>query len=73
MAGMRVSEVPIAHTLCGWVWVQVVGAVGLEVWVESSGPDLDLFAYLEDVDEAGSIRWALYTHLTAKCLGTMNS
>lgn len=35
---------------------QVVGAVGLELWVESSGPDADVFAYLEDIDLKGNIR-----------------
>jgi len=35
---------------------QVVGSVGVEVWVESSGQELDLFAYLEDVDTDGNIR-----------------
>lgn len=36
--------------------LQVVGAVGLELWVECSGPDVDVFAYLEDVDLMGSVR-----------------
>ena len=40
--------------VCCW---QVVGAVGLELWVESSGPDADVFAYLEDIDLKGSIRY----------------
>ena len=39
--------------VCCW---QVVGAVGLELWVESSGPDADVFAYLEDIDLKGNIR-----------------
>ncbi|KAL3161955.1 hypothetical protein ABBQ38_009037 [Trebouxia sp. C0009 RCD-2024] len=36
---------------------QVVWAVGLELWVESSGPDADVFAYLEDIDLKGNIRY----------------
>ena len=36
--------------------MQLVGAVGLELWVESSGEDVDIFAYLEDVDPVGNIR-----------------
>ncbi|DBA77051.1 TPA: hypothetical protein ACH3X1_009638 [Trebouxia sp. C0004] len=36
---------------------QVVGSVGLEVWVESSGHELDLFAYLQDVDTDGNISY----------------
>lgn len=38
------------------VILQVVGSVGLELWVECSGSDVDVFAYLEDVDLKGSIR-----------------
>ena len=38
------------------VVLQVVGAVGLELWVECSGADVDVFAYLEDVDSKGGIR-----------------
>ena len=30
--------------------MQVVGAVGVEIWVESSSRDADLFIYLEDID-----------------------
>ena len=41
-----------------WCW-QVVGAAGVEVWVESMGPDTDVFAYLEDIDVMGNIRWPL--------------
>lgn len=40
------------------VLLQVVGAVGLELWVESSGADVDVFAYLEDIDMKGVIRWS---------------
>ncbi|KAL0052970.1 hypothetical protein WJX82_010541 [Trebouxia sp. C0006] len=36
---------------------QVVGSVGVEVWVESSGQELDLFAYLEDVDTDGNVSY----------------
>lgn len=44
--------------MCVYVFVilQVVGAVGLELWVESSGSDVDVFAYLEDIDMKGGIR-----------------
>ena len=36
--------------------MQLVGSVGLELWVESSGPEADIFAYLEDVSPEGDIR-----------------
>lgn len=42
--------------ICVSAVLQVVGAVGLELWVESSGPDVDVFAYLEDIDLKGGIR-----------------
>ncbi len=48
--------------------MQLVGAVGLELWVESSGRDLDIFAYLEDVDPAGDIRYALQLLCQLLCL-----
>lgn len=36
-------------------WEQVLGAVGVEVWVESSTGDADLFIYLEDVHPGAKI------------------
>ena len=37
--------------------------MGLELWVECMGPDTDVFAYLEDVDALGNIRWVLLSGL----------